>query len=78
MLSSVLRSPRGVQVNIEIMRAFVRIRQMIGAHEELARRLEELERKYDGQFRVVFEALRELMQPPDPPKSELGFRAKDS
>ncbi|MEE8364052.1 MAG: ORF6N domain-containing protein [Dehalococcoidia bacterium] len=78
MLSSVLRSPPAVQVNIEIMRAFVRIRQMIGAHEELARRLEELERKYDGQFRVVFEALRALMQPPDPPKRELGFRAKDS
>jgi hypothetical protein len=61
MLSSVLRSDRAVEVNIEIMRAFVRIRHMIGAHAEFARKLEELERKYDGHFKVVFDALRQLM-----------------
>jgi len=64
MLSSVLRSRRAVRVNIEIMRAFVRLRQMLSAHAGLARRLDELEKKYDAQFRVVFDAIRELMAPP--------------
>jgi hypothetical protein len=67
MLSSVLRSKRAVHVNIEIMRAFVRLRQILGAHKELERKLEEMEMKYDEQFRVVFEAIRQLMTPPDPP-----------
>lgn len=74
MLSSVLRSPRAIRANIEIMRAFVRLRQMLGVHADLARKLEELERKYDGQFRVVFEAIRELMQaPPEEPRERIGF-----
>ena len=64
MLSSVLRSKRAVQVNIEIMRAFVRLREMIGSNKELAKRLDELEKKYDSQFKSVFDAIRQLMAPP--------------
>jgi len=63
MLSSVLNSPRAIQVNIAIMRAFVRLRQMLASHKELARKLDALERKYDKQFLVVFEAIRQLMAP---------------
>jgi DNA-binding PadR family transcriptional regulator len=74
MLSSVLNSPRAVKVNIEIMRAFVRLRQMLTTNKELARRLDELERKYDAQFKVVFDAIRELMTPSDPPEGSIGFR----
>jgi hypothetical protein len=73
MLSSVLRSPRAVQVNVEIMRAFVRLRQMLQANAELSRRLDELEAKYDDQFRAVFDAIRDLMAPPDAPKKRIGF-----
>ena len=74
MLSSVLRSPRAVQVNIEIMRAFVQLRQMLSANTELARKLAGLEKKYDTQFKVVFDALRELMAPPPAPKKRaIGF-----
>jgi hypothetical protein len=74
MLSSVLRSPRAVRVNIEIMRAFVRLRQILASHAGLAKRLEELEQKYDAQFRVVFDAIRELMAPlPEPPRKRIGF-----
>ena len=77
MLSSVLRSPRAVAVNIEIMRAFVRLRQMLFSHADLARKFDALERKYDGQFKVVFDALRQLMQPPAAkPKQPIGFHAK--
>jgi hypothetical protein len=75
MLSSVLRSPRAVHVNIEIMRAFVRLRQMLGANAELARRLAALENKYDTQFKVVFDAIRELMEPPSKPRHRIGFEA---
>ena len=74
MLSSVLRSERAVQVNIAIMRAFVRLRQMIASHEELAGKLSALEKKYDAQFKVVFDAIRELMEPlPEEPKRSIGF-----
>jgi hypothetical protein len=76
MLSSVLRSQRAVRVNIEIMRAFVQLRRMLGANEELARKLDALEQKYDGQFRVVFQAIRELMTPSEPPRRSIGFRAR--
>ena len=77
MLSSVLRSERAVQVNIAIMRAFVRLREMLSTHKELASKLEELERKYDSQFRVVFDAIRQLMVQPaaDTPKPRIGFHA---
>jgi len=73
MLSSVLRSKRAVLVNVEIMRAFVRLRQMLTAHADLARKLAALEKRYDAQFKVVFEAIRELMTPPPEKKRPIGF-----
>jgi hypothetical protein len=73
MLSSVLRSSRAVQVNIAIMRTFVQLRQMISSHADLARKLATLEGKYDKQFRVVFDAIRELMREKKTPKREIGF-----
>jgi hypothetical protein len=74
MLSSVLRSERAVLVNIEIMRAFVRLRQMLASHADLARKLAQLERKYDAQFKVVFDAIREMMERPDSgDKNPIGF-----
>jgi hypothetical protein len=73
MLSSVLRSPRAVRVNVEIMRAFVRLRQMLGANADLAAKLAELEARYDSQFKVVFQAIRELMAPPARPRRPIGF-----
>lgn len=75
MLSSVLRSPRAVQVNVEIMRAFVRLRQMLQQNADLARKLAALENKYDAQFKVVFDAIRGLMAPPEPRRKRIGFRA---
>ena len=77
MLSSVLRSKRAVQVNVEIMRAFVRLRRMLASNEDLARKLAALEKKYDSQFRVVFEAIRELMAPPTTKKRKIGFLVKE-
>ena len=77
MLSSVLRSPRAVQVNIAIMRAFVRLREMLLTNADLARKLDALERKYDTQFRVVFDAIRQLTSPPPaPPRRQIGFHQK--
>jgi len=73
MLSSVLRTPRAVRVNIEIMRVFVHLRRMVVAHVDLVHRLNELERKYDGQFAVVFEAIRELMTPRSLAARSIGF-----
>jgi hypothetical protein len=75
MLSSVLRSRRAVQVNIAIMRTFVRLREMLLSNADLARKLDTLEKKYDSQFKIVFDAIRELMTPPEPmPKRQIGFR----
>jgi len=73
MLSSVLRSGRAIRVNIEVMRAFVRLRRMLASHADLARKLDALERKYDAQFRVVFDAIRELMAPPVRKPRSIGF-----
>lgn len=74
MLSSVLRSKRAVRVNVEIMRTFVRLRQILASHADLARKLDGLEQKYDRQFKIVFDAIRELMKPPEPPrKGRIGF-----
>ena len=74
MLSSVLDSERAILVNVEIMRTFVRLREILATHKYLARKLEELEKKYDEQFAVVFDAIRELMKPPEPPpKRRIGF-----
>ena len=78
MLSTVLRSPQAVAVNIEIMRAFVRLRQMMASHADLARKLEALENKYDAQFKVVFDAIRQLMAPPPGPKRRrIGFHTDE-
>lgn len=73
MLSSVLRSRRAVLVNVAIMRTFVRLRQMLESDASLARKLVALERRYDEQFKVVFDAIRELMAPPIPPRKRIGF-----
>lgn len=77
MLSSVLRSPRAVQVNVEIMRAFVRLRRLSYANGNLARRLDALEKRYDARFREVFEAIRALMAPPVKQRRRIGFRSPD-
>jgi hypothetical protein len=75
MLSSVLRSPRAIRVNIAIMRAFVRLRGILAEHRELARRLDDLETRYDAQFKAVFDAIRELMEPPEEPRRDrIRFR----
>ena len=73
MLSSVLRSDRAVTVNIEIMRAFVRLRRLLQSHADLALRVDELEAKYDSQFGAVFDAIRQLMTPPGRPRNPIGF-----
>jgi len=78
MLSSILRSRRAIQVNIEIMRAFVRLRRMLASHADLARKLDALERKYDAQFKVVFDAIRELMKPPESKKRPIGFLVEEA
>ena len=78
MLSSILRSKRAVQVNIEIMRAFVRLRQIFSSHTDLARKLDALEKKYDSQFSVVFDAIRAMMSEPKKRKRKIGFTAKES
>ena len=77
MLSSVLNSRRAVQVNIEIMRAFLRLRDLMATHKDLVRRLDKMEKKYDAQFRLVFDAIRELMAPPTPKKRKIGFLVKE-
>jgi hypothetical protein len=77
MLSSVLRSRRAVNVNIEIMRTFVRLREMLSSNKDLSRRLDNLEKKYDAQFKVVFDAIRQLMAPPPAkPRRRIGFQAR--
>ena len=76
MLSSVLRSPRAVLVNVQIMRTFVKLRKILASHKELARKLEELEKKYDVQFRAVFDAIRRLMKEEEKPKAPFGFHSQ--
>ena len=78
MLSGVLNSKRAVQVNIAIMRAFVKLREMIASHKDLEKKLNELEKKFDGQFQIVFEAIRQLMVIEAKPKKKIGFIAKES
>lgn len=80
MLSSVLRSRRAVQVNIAIMRAFVRLREMLLTNADLAKKLAELEKKYDAQFKVVFDAIRQLMRPEEvaeKPRRRIGFHTRE-
>jgi hypothetical protein len=80
MLSSVLRSKKAIRVNIEIMRVFSRLREMLAANKDFARRLEDLERKFnahDHQFQAVFESIREMMRVPEKPKRKIGFTAEE-
>jgi hypothetical protein len=78
MLSGVLRSQRAIDVNVEIMRTFVRLRQMLASNAQLARKLDALEKKYDTQFKVVFDAIRQLMAPPHrPDKRKIGFLVEE-
>ena len=77
MLSTVLNSERAVKVNIEIMRAFVRLRQMLASNAELARNLEALEKKYDAQFKIVFDAIRQIMAPTETKEKKIGFRGRE-
>ena len=76
MLSTVLNSETAVQANIAIMRAFVRLRRILASHADLARKLDSLEKKYDAQFRIVFDAIRELMTPPAKPRRKIGFEGE--
>ena len=73
MLSSVLNSDRAIEVNLQIMRVFVKLRELMMSHKDLARKVEELEKKYDAQFRGVFEAIRRLMKEEEKPKAPIGF-----
>jgi len=80
MLSSVLNSKRAIEVNVAIMRAFVQLRKMIDSHAELSRKLSDLERKmgdHDEQIQAIFEAIRQLMAPPDKPKKKIGYTVKE-
>ena len=76
MLANVLNSERAAQTSVMVVRAFVRLRQLLSSNAELARKLESLEQKYDAQFKVVFDAIRQLMSPPAKPKREIGFHVK--
>ena len=78
MLANVLNSPRAIEVSIQIVRAFTRQRQMLTSNEALARKLHSLEKKYDKRFRVVFEAIRQLMKPPEKGRRPIGFQVKES
>jgi len=73
MLSSVLNSDRAIEVNIQIMRAFVKLREMIATNKDLSKKLEELEKKYDSQFKIVFDAIRALVEQPEPKEKKIGF-----
>jgi hypothetical protein len=80
MLSGVLTSPRAIKVNIEIMRAFIRLRQLLGTHKELARKLAELEqhlRHHDEQIQAIFDAIRQLMAAPEKPPKKIGFHLRE-
>lgn len=77
MLSSVLHSPRAIQVNVEIMRTFVRLRRLLASHADLAEKLELLEQRYDAQFRMVFDAIRQMMQLQEKGRKGIGFRVEE-
>jgi hypothetical protein len=74
MLASVLNSPIAVQASVEVVRAFIRLREILATHRQLARRLAELEQKYDEQFKAVFDAIRELMAPSKRKRKQIGFQ----
>jgi phage regulator Rha-like protein len=77
MLANVLNSERAVRVSVQVVRAFIRLREALTTHQDLARKLAEVEKKYDAQFKVVFEAIRRLMAKPEPPRKRIGFLAKE-
>ncbi len=77
MLSSILNSPRAIQVNIQIMRTFGKLREMISSNKELAQKLKDMEKKYDSQFKIVFDAIRQLVAQPEPKKRKIGFIVKE-
>ena len=77
MLSSVLNSTRAIQVNIQIMRTFTKLREMLLTHKDLQRKIEEMEKKYDHQFKIVFDAIKQLLTPPVKPRRKIGFNGKD-
>ncbi|MCY3023225.1 MAG: hypothetical protein NTW87_29970 [Planctomycetota bacterium] len=74
MLASVLNSPAAVQASVQVVRAFIRLRHILATHQDLARKLDEMEQRYDSQFKVVFDAIRQLMAPPKPPRGRIGFK----
>ena len=76
MISSVLNSEQAIEVNIQIMRTFTKLREMLASHKELKQKIEEMEKKYDYQFRVVFDAIKRLIDPPEKPKTPIGFHAR--
>jgi phage regulator Rha-like protein len=76
MLANVLNSERAAQTSVQVVRAFVRLRQMLASNAELARKLDAMEKKYDARFRIVFQAIRQLMSPPEPKRREIGFHVK--
>jgi len=76
MLSSILNSERAIHVNIQIMRAFVKLREMMTSHTELRNKIEQMEKKYDDQFKIVFDAIKRLLEPPEKPKRAIGFHAE--
>ncbi len=78
MLANVLNNPRAVEISAQIVRTFVRLRTMLATHKELARQVEEMEKKYDGQFRTVFDSLRRLLEPPGKPKRRIGFDVEEA
>jgi hypothetical protein len=78
MAANVLRSPRAVEMSLFVVRAFVRLRRSLASNAELTRRLDDLEKKYDAQFRVVFDAIRQLMAPPEKSPRPIGFRVEES
>ena len=75
MLSGVLNSPRAVKVNIQIMRTFTKLREMLATHKDLQKKIESMEGKYDHQFKIVFDAIKKLLEPPEKTKSRIGFRS---
>ena len=74
MLSSVLKSKRAIQVNIQIMRAFIKLKEMLSTHKDLKQKVEKMEKKYDYQFKIVFDAIKQLLEPPVVPKGKIGFQ----
>ncbi|MDI6802981.1 MAG: ORF6N domain-containing protein [Bacteroidota bacterium] len=77
MLASVLNSPKAVQVSVQIVRTFIRLRELLATHKDLARKLEDMEKKYDHNFKIVFDAIRQLLSPPEKPKRPIGFRVEE-